>query len=75
MLGLRIDHAAEAGSRLRAGKGVNVPDAHLPISALTEKDVADLSTVVELADLVEMSFVRDPSDVAQLLDELNRLGD
>jgi len=75
VLGLRIDHAAEAGSRLRAGKGVNVPDAHLPISALTEKDVADLSTVVELADLVEMSFVRDPSDVAELLDELNRLGD
>ena len=75
VLGLRIDHAADAGSRLRAGKGINVPDAHLPISALTEKDVADLSTVVELADLVEMSFVRDPSDVAQLLDELNRLGD
>ena len=27
VLGLRIDHAADAGSRLRAGKGVNVPDA------------------------------------------------
>ncbi len=74
-LGLRIDHAADEGSRLRAGKGVNVPDARLPISALTEKDVSDLSTVVELADLVEMSFVRDPSDVSRLLDELDRLGD
>jgi pyruvate kinase len=74
VLGLRIDHAADAGSRLRAGKGVNVPDAQLPISALTDKDVSDLSAVVELADLVEMSFVRDPADVAQLLDELNRLG-
>lgn len=75
VLGLRIDHASDKGSRLRAGKGVNVPDARLPISALTEKDVADLSTVVELADLVEMSFVRNPSDVTRLLDELNRLGD
>lgn len=73
-LGLRIDHAADGGSRLRAGKGVNVPDARLPISALTEKDASDLSTVVELADLVEMSFVRDPSDVSRLLDELDRLG-
>ena len=47
----------------------------LPISALTGKDVSDLSTVVELADLVEISFVRDPCDVSQLLDELSRLGD
>ena len=75
VLGLRIDHAADEGSRLRAGKGVNVPDARLPISALTEQDLSDLSTVVELADLVEMSFVRDPSDVSRLLNELNRLGD
>ena len=74
-LGLRIDHAADEGSRLRAGKGVNVPDARLPISALTEKDLSDLPTVVELADLVQMSFVRDPSDVARLLAELDRLGD
>ncbi|MGB9225589.1 pyruvate kinase [Mycobacterium sp.] len=74
VLRVRIDHAADAGSRLRAGKGINVPDANLPICALTEKDLADLSTVVELADLVEMSFVRDPSDVEQLLDALSRLG-
>jgi pyruvate kinase len=74
VLNLRIDHAADAGSRLRSGKGVNVPDTNLPISALTEKDLSDLPTVVELADLVEMSFVRDPSDVEQLLDELSRLG-
>lgn len=31
--------------------------------------------MIELADIVEMSFVRDPSDVQQLLDELSRLGD
>jgi len=74
-LGLRIDHAADEGSRLRAGKGVNVPDATLPIPALTEKDVSDLPTVIELADLVEMSFVRSPFDVSRLLDELDRLGD
>jgi pyruvate kinase len=74
-LGLRIDHAADEGSRLRAGKGVNVPDARLPISALTEQDLSDLSTVIGLADMVEMSFVRDPSDVARLLEELNHLGD
>ena len=67
---LRIDHAALRGSRLRGGKGINIPDVDLPISAITDKDRSDLSTVIELADLVEMSFARSPSDVAQLLDEL-----
>ncbi len=73
VLALRIDHAADNGSRLREGKGINVPDAALPISALTEKDLADLPTIAELADLVEISFVRDPSDVSRLLDELKHL--
>ena len=45
VLRLRIDHAADAGSRLRAGKGINLPDTNLPISAMTEKDLSDLSTV------------------------------
>ena len=73
-LGVRIDHAAASGSRLRAAKGINVPDTRLPISALTDKDIADLATVVEVADLVQMSFVQDPSDVARLHQALARLG-
>jgi pyruvate kinase len=73
-LAIQIDHAAKTGSKLRAGKGINVPDTRLPISALTDKDIADLATVVELADIVEMSFVRDPSDVEQLLARLEQLG-
>ncbi len=74
VLRLQIEHAADGGSRLRAGKGVNVPGIELAIPALTDKDIADLAAVVELADLVEMSFAREPSDIAQLLDELARLG-
>lgn len=53
---------------------MNVPGIELAIPALTDKDIADLAAVVELADLVEMSFAREPSDIAQLLDELARLG-
>jgi pyruvate kinase len=73
-LAIRIDHAATTGSKLRAGKGIKVPDTRLPISALTDKDIADLATVVQLADIVEMSFVRDPSDAVQLLARLEQLG-
>jgi pyruvate kinase len=69
-----IDHPELGGARLKAGKGINMPDTDLPISAITDRDVADLAAVIELADLVDMSFVRTPSDVERLLDELDRLG-
>ncbi len=74
VLRVRIDRAALGGSRLRAEKGINVPDTHLPISALTDKDVADLATVVDIADVVQMSFVQDPSDIERLHKELRRHG-
>lgn len=74
VLTVRIDHPAQGEARLKAGKGVNMPDTDLPVSAITERDVADLSAVVELADLVDMSFVRTPADVERLLGELDRLG-
>nr|WP_245831427.1 pyruvate kinase [Mycobacterium terramassiliense] len=74
VLTVRIDHPAQGQAHLKAGKGVNMPDTDLPISAITDRDVADLSAVVELADLVDMSFVRTPADVGRLLGELDRLG-
>ncbi|WP_227999837.1 pyruvate kinase [Mycolicibacterium sp. P1-5] len=72
---VRIERPAHGTAKLRAGKGINVPDTDLLISALTEKDIADLAAVVELADFVELSFVREPADVIRLFDELDRLGD
>jgi pyruvate kinase len=74
-LAVRVEHAAQQGSKLRAGKGINLPDTRLPIPALTAKDICDLPTVAALADLVEMSFVREPSDVEHLLAKLERLAD
>ena len=74
VLTVRIDHPEQGQARLKGGKGINMPDTDLPISALTDRDAADMSAVVELADLVQMSFVRNPSDVERLLDELGRLG-
>jgi pyruvate kinase len=73
-LAMRVEHAAQTGSKLRAAKGINVPDTRLPVPALTDQDIADLSTVLELADLIDMSFVRNPSDIEQLLAEIDRLG-
>jgi pyruvate kinase len=74
VLRVRIDHAAPGGSRLRAAKGINVPDTGLPMSALTDKDIDDLATVVDIADIVDVSFVQDPADIDQLHETLGRLG-
>lgn len=73
-LEVRIEHAAPTGSKLKAAKGINVPDTQLSVAALTAKDLADLSVVAEIADLVEMSFVRASSDIEALLDAVGRLG-
>jgi pyruvate kinase len=45
---------------------------HLP--ALTEKDLQDLPFIVAHADLVGMSFVRDPRDIYDLQSRLEQLG-
>jgi pyruvate kinase len=70
----RIEHPSHGSVTLRAGKGINVPDTDLPISALTAKDLADLATVIDIADLVDLSFVRESDDVTTLFDALARMG-
>src|SRR5215813_12470429 len=54
------------GGTLSDRKGVNVPNAVLPLSAVTEKDRADLSFALENgADWIAFSFVQRPDDVAE----------
>ncbi len=54
------------GGVLSDRKGVNVPDAVLPIPALTAKDKADLEFALGLGvDWIALSFVQLPEDVVQ----------
>ncbi|CAG2132994.1 Pyruvate kinase [Cupriavidus yeoncheonensis] len=47
-------------------KGVNVPDAVIPIPALTDKDRKDLDFALSLgADWIGLSFVQRPSDIVE----------
>jgi pyruvate kinase len=71
---IEITHAGAAGSKLRANKGINLPDRKLSIASLTTKDLDDLQVVAEQADIVGMSFVRSPDDVEGLEVHLARLG-
>jgi pyruvate kinase len=68
-----ITHARLKGSRLRADKGINLPDSTLCLPALTERDLQDLTVAVRLADMVGLSFVRDADDVRLLQERLHAL--
>lgn len=66
----RVTTAAPKGLALKPEKGLNFPDRHLAIDALTPKDRDDLSFVSAHADGVEFSFVQSAADVAKLQDAL-----
>src|SRR5487761_192877 len=54
------------GGNLSDRKGVNVPNAVLPLSPLTAKDRADLAFALDMgADWIALSFVQRPEDVAE----------
>ncbi|WP_317205805.1 pyruvate kinase [Janthinobacterium sp.] len=62
----RIRTRVVNGGVLSDRKGVNVPDAVLPIPALTEKDRRDLAFALDMgADWIALSFVQRPEDVSE----------
>ena len=53
--------------RVSNRKGVNLPDTEIPVSAMTEKDRADLDAALhEGVDWIAVSFVQRPDDVAEV---------
>ncbi|EGD57634.1 pyruvate kinase [Novosphingobium nitrogenifigens DSM 19370] len=58
--------SAEVGGVISNRKGVNIPDAVVPVPALTDKDRRDLAFAVEQgADWIALSFVQRPEDLAE----------
>jgi pyruvate kinase len=70
---VEVIHAKEEGTKLKADKGINLPESHLSISGLTDKDRKDLKFVVVHADVVNFSFVNSTEDVHDLITELKNL--
>jgi pyruvate kinase len=69
---VRIQQALPQGSKLRAGKGINLPETELEMPALTEVDIQHLDILAKQVDVIGLSFVRTPDDVLnlhRLLDE------
>ena len=61
-----VDTCVIAGGELSDRKGVNVPEAVLQLSPLTDKDRRDLAFGLELGvDWVALSFVQRPEDIVE----------
>lgn len=60
------------GGAIRGRRGVNIPEAHLSLSSMTEKDWSDVVVgVEERVEYIALSFVRTPDDVHELRTYLN----
>jgi pyruvate kinase len=70
---VQVTHAKPKGSKLRAERGINLPETSLKIPLFSDKDRADLAAVAPLADAIEMSFVQREEQIDELHSALDDL--
>lgn len=70
---IEITNTKKKGGKLKADKGINLPESNLQINGLTEKDKTDLKFIANHADAVNFSFVNSKHDVEDLLNEFKKL--
>ncbi|WP_243200738.1 pyruvate kinase [Lawsonibacter celer] len=65
----------ENGGALSSNKSINIPDVHILLPSLTDKDREDIAFAVENDfDFIAASFVRKASDVEDIRSELHKHG-
>jgi len=73
-LEITVSKAKPTGSRLRGGRGINLPDSDIRLPGLTSADKQDLKFIVDHADAVSLSFVKRAEDVEALQNALRAMG-
>ncbi len=62
------------GGTLSDRKGINLPNTHLPIPSMTEKDHADLEwAMTQNVDYIALSFVRNAKDCREVKERIKAL--
>jgi pyruvate kinase len=70
---IRVVRTKKETARLKAEKGINLPDTAITVPSLSADDLRALAFVAKHADAVSLSFVRRPEDIRFLHRELARL--
>jgi pyruvate kinase len=71
---VRITQTHFGGSKLKADKGINLPETRIVLDAITAKDLQDLTFAAKYADVVELSFANCAHDVELLQEYLRQAG-
>lgn len=71
---VRITQEHFKAVKLRADKGINLPESSLRLAAMTAQDIEDLAFIAQHADVVELSFANVVQDVEALHQSLLSLG-
>lgn len=71
---VRITAAPTRGGKLRAEKGINLPDTNLQLPLITAADASLLELAARQSDMLSISFLRQAQDVDTVRAELARLG-
>ncbi len=71
---VEITHAPPGGGRLRAEKGINLPDTTLSIASSRAADAPAIAFAVAHADMLGLSFVSTRADVRAVADALVQRG-
>jgi pyruvate kinase len=71
---LTVEIVRPARAKLRAEKGINLPDTQLSVRAFTDEDAEVLACVASDADMVGLSYVASADDVARFHRALDELG-
>jgi pyruvate kinase len=71
---VRITQEHLKAVKLRADKGINLPESKLRLAAMTAQDIEDLPFVAQHADIVELSFANSAQDVVSLQQRMESLG-
>jgi pyruvate kinase len=69
-LDVDITQVVGGAAKLKAEKGINLPQSDLRLPALTGKDFADLDFIARHGDMVAISFVQRAEDIDALIDAM-----
>jgi pyruvate kinase len=73
--GVRVRTTVLEGGRISDHKGINLPGVRVSAPSMSEKDREDLRFALSLrVDLIALSFVRDPRDVAEVHEVMDEVG-
>ncbi len=70
---IEIKRASDKGGKLKAEKGINLPDTKLSLPSLTKADLEHLPFVTKHADSLGFSFVNRVKDISKLQGHLKKL--